>query len=62
MRPVTRLVAALFALGAVVHVVRLFTGFPIVVGGFSVPVWASLPVAAIAALLAFALQREARQR
>jgi len=41
-----------FAAGAIFHVVRLTTGIEIVVGGAVVPVWASLPGALIAALLA----------
>ncbi len=43
---------AFFAAGAVVHGVRLITGFEIVVGGFIVPVWVSFLGALIAALLA----------
>ncbi len=41
-----------FATGAVAHLVRLITGFEIVVGGVVAPVWVSFPGALIAALLA----------
>ena len=42
----------IFAAVAVAHLVRLITGFEIVVGGFIVPVWVSFLGALIAALLA----------
>ncbi len=42
----------IFAAAAVAHVVRLTTGFEIVVGGVVVPVWVSFPGSLIAALLA----------
>jgi len=41
-----------FAAGAIAHLVRLATGFQIVVGDLAVPIWASYPAALIAALLA----------
>ncbi len=41
-----------FAVGAIGHGVRLITGFDIVVGVVTVPVWVSFPGALIAALLA----------
>ena len=43
---------AFFTVGAVAHLVRLITGFEIVIDGFAVPVWVSFPGALIAALLA----------
>jgi hypothetical protein len=42
----------IFAAGAVVHVVRLITGFEIIAGPVVVPAWVSYPGALIAALLA----------
>ncbi len=42
----------IFAAVAVAHVVRLATGFGIVVGGMTVPMWVSFLGALIAALLA----------
>ena len=44
--------AAFFTVGAVVHLVRLIVGFEIIISGVAVPVWASIPGALIAALLA----------
>ncbi len=43
---------AVFAVVAVAHMVRLITGFEIVVNGVIVPVWVSFLGALIAALLA----------
>ena len=43
---------AVFAAVTVAHVVRLATGFGIVVGGVIVPVWVSFLGALVAALLA----------
>ena len=42
----------IFAAAAVAHLVRLITGFEIVVGGVVAPVWVSFPGALVAALLA----------
>lgn len=42
----------IFAVGAVVHVVRLIIGFEIIAGPVVVPVWVSYPGTVIAALLA----------
>ena len=50
-----------FAAVAVAHVVRLATGFEIIVGGIIVPVWASFLGALIAALLAVWMVAEARR-
>jgi hypothetical protein len=42
----------IFAAGTVGHVVRLITGFEIIIGTVVVPAWVSFPGALIAALLA----------
>ncbi len=42
----------IFAVGAVALVVRLITGFQIIIGSIVLPPWASIPGALIAALLA----------
>jgi hypothetical protein len=60
MKPVSAIAVAIFAIVAVVHLHRLFTGWAIVINGFSVPVWWSLPGVIFAAGLAFLLWREAR--
>jgi hypothetical protein len=60
MKPFTAIGAAVLALVALVHLHRLFTGWAIIVAGFSVPVWWSAPGVIIAGGLAFLLWREAR--
>ena len=52
---------AVFAVVAVAHVVRLITGFEIVVGGMTVPAWVSFLGALIAALLAVWMVAAARR-
>ena len=59
--------AALYTSGVVLaavalaHLVRLITGFEIVVGGVVAPVWVSFPSALIAALLAIWMGVAARR-
>ncbi len=50
-----------FAVFAVTHLVRLTTGFEIVVGGIILPVWVSFIGALIAALLAVWMAVAARR-
>ncbi len=51
----------IFAAGAVGHVVRLIGGFEIVIGGFVVSAWVSLPGAIFATLLAIWMVVAARR-
>jgi hypothetical protein len=51
----------IFAAGAVGHAVRLIKGFEIVIGGFVVPVWVSIPGVIAAALLALWMVVAARR-
>jgi hypothetical protein len=44
---------------ALVHLVRLYTGWEVVVNGFVVPVWWSAPIVVIFGGLAFLVWREA---
>ena len=60
MRPFTMIAVVLLAVIAVAHLARLFTGFEIVVNGFAVPQWASMPGAIVAGGLAVMVAREAR--
>lgn len=53
--------AILFAIGALVHLVRLLIGFQIVVDTFRVPVWVSLPGAVVGGLLAIWMIAAARE-
>jgi hypothetical protein len=61
MRPFTTLAIALFASIAAAHLARLFTGWSVVVEGWPVPTWVSLPGLAIAGGLAYMVWRESRR-
>jgi hypothetical protein len=62
MKPFTTIAVALFTGIAIVHLLRLFTRWEIVVAGFAVPVWISLPGLVIAGGLAIMVWREAHAR
>jgi len=59
-KPFTTIAVALFALIALVHLLRLFAGWEVVVTGFVIPVWWSAIGLVIAAGLALMVWREAR--
>jgi hypothetical protein len=61
MKPFTKIAVALFTLIALVHLLRLLTGWEVVVVGYVVPVWFSLPGLIIAGGLAVMVWREARR-
>ena len=61
MKPFTTIAVALFTLIALLHLLRLFTGWEVVVVGYVVPVWFSLPGLIIAGGLALMVWREARR-
>jgi len=61
MKPFTTIAVALFTLIALVHLLRLFTGWEVVVVGYVVPVWFSLPGLVIAGGLAVMVWREAHR-
>jgi hypothetical protein len=46
---------------ALLHLIRLFTGWEIVIAGFVVPVWFSLPAFVVIGGLAFMIWREAHK-
>ena len=58
MKPFTILAVALLVLVAVMHLIRLFTGWEVTIGGFIVPVWFSLPGFVVAGGLATMVWRE----
>jgi len=43
---ITAIVGVLFLLGAAMHAYRLYRRFSFTIGGYDIPVWWSLPVAA----------------
>ena len=59
-KPFTWIAAAIFALAAIVHVIRLFTHFQVIVGSHHVPQWVSYVAIVVAAFLSWMLCREAR--
>ena len=59
-RPFTMIAALIFFAMALVHVYRVFTGFQIVVGSHTIPIWISYFGIVIPALLAILLLRENR--
>ena len=59
-KPFTWIAAALFALAAILHIVRVFTHFQVVVGTHVVPMWCSYVAIVVAAFLSWMLCREAR--
>jgi hypothetical protein len=58
-KPFTNLAVAVFSLVAIAHLLRLFTGWEVVVGGFAVPIWVSWLGLLFAAGLAVMVWREA---
>ena len=59
-KPVTKITAVLFAIGAMIHLCRLLFGWKVMIAGVMLPLWASLVVIPVAAVFAFMLMREAR--
>ena len=59
-KPFTWIAAAIFALMAIIHIIRLFTNFHIVVGTHSIPMWVSYVAIVVTAFLSWMLCREAR--
>ena len=59
-KPFTWIAAAIFALMAVVHIIRLFTNFQLIVGSHRIPMWVSIVAIVVTALLSWMLCREAR--
>jgi len=60
MKPFTIIAAVVFALVALLHIVRRVEGWEIAVDGVTIPMWVSPLGIAIAGGLAFLLWREAR--
>ena len=60
-KPITVLAAAIFAIMAIIHVLRLVFGWQATINGVSVPMWASIVFAVVAGALAAGLLRESRR-
>jgi len=61
MKPFTLTAVIVLALIALIHLVRLFTGWEVVVTGFSIPIWWSAPILVIFAGLSWLVWREANR-
>ena len=61
MKPFTTIAIVLFALIALLQLVRFLLGWEVIVNGISIPVWASGIAFVIAAALAVMLWREAHR-
>ncbi len=59
-RPFTWIAAAIFALVAVVHIIRLFTHFQVIIGTHAIPEWVSYVAILVTGVLSWMLCREAR--
>lgn len=60
MKPFTTLAVIVFSLVALLQLLRVVLGWEVTVNGVVIPVWASIIACAVAAALAFMLQRETR--
>jgi hypothetical protein len=58
MKPFTTIAIGIFSLICLLHVVRLMTGLEVVVGGWVVPLWVSVPGAVVTGGLATMLWKE----
>lgn len=59
-KPFTWIAAAVFAVMAIVHLIRLFTHFQVIIGSHHIPQWVSYVGFLVAAFLSWMLYREAR--
>jgi hypothetical protein len=59
-KPFTWIAAGLFALMALVHVVRIVTDFQLILGSHHIPMWVSYVAIVVTAFLSWMLCREAR--
>jgi membrane associated rhomboid family serine protease len=61
MKPFTHVAIAVFALVALLQLVRVLMGWDVSVAGVSIPAWASVVAFLVAAMLAVMLRRELRR-
>jgi hypothetical protein len=59
-RPFTWIASAFFAVGALVHLYRLFTQFQVIIGSHTIPMWCSYVGVVVGAVMSWMLCREAR--
>ncbi|MCZ6675282.1 MAG: hypothetical protein O7C75_20300 [Verrucomicrobia bacterium] len=61
MKPVSTIVVVVFALVALVHLMRIIQSWEVLVNGVSIPMWTSVVGAVIAGGLAILIWREAQR-
>lgn len=61
MKPFSAIAVAVFALVALLHLLRVLLGWDVVINGVAIPSWASMIFFLIAATLAVMVSREARR-
>ena len=61
MKPFTTIASVFFIVVALLHLLRLFQGWKIIINGMHLPLWVSVLGCVIPAGLAFMLWREAHQ-
>ena len=59
MKPFTAVAIVVFALVALLQLIRVALAWEVTVNGVNIPIWASVIACAVAATLAFMLRREA---
>jgi hypothetical protein len=57
-KPFTKIAACLFALGAIIHLLRLITHFSVQIGGVLMPLWVNVIGVILATTFAVMLWRE----
>ena len=60
-RPFTSISILAFSLIAIMHLLRLFFGWAVIVDGLIIPTWISVPGVLIGAVLALMLWKESRK-
>lgn len=60
MKPFTRLATVVFALVALIQLVRVILGWEVSIAGVAIPAWASVIACLLAAMLAVMVHRESR--
>jgi hypothetical protein len=61
MKPFSSIAALVFALVALLQLLRLVMGWSVIINGVTIPLWASAIACLVAALLAVTVWREARR-
>ena len=60
MKPASLVATVLFSAVALLHLLRVIFGVPMVIGDWTVPIWASIGGIVVPAAVAYALWREGR--